>query len=106
MSKHFFQAWVHGQGRFFPFAWYGYYVFFLFDVLILYKISIVLFILSSVGMFGLLVRKLTGSAPWALFAMLVAPACFQLRFGNDPILSYHLLRSTPNGGILTVSFHG
>jgi hypothetical protein len=86
-----FGDWVKGQGRFFPLAWYIYYVFTFFKSLIAYKIAILIFVLFDIALFGYLIKQITGSRPFAFLAMLLTPAFFQFRFINDPILSYHFL---------------
>jgi hypothetical protein len=85
-----FWGWVKTQGRFYPLACYNYLIF-LFLPLLTYKLTILLFVLFDVFLFGYLIKLMTNSRALAFLAMLMTPAFFQFRLINDPILSYHFL---------------
>lgn len=84
-----FRDWFYGQGRFFPFAFYALYVFWLFDNVYLYKIFLVVITLTAVGLFSRLVYILSNNKNLAFIVMLITPIMFQFKNYHDPFLSFH-----------------
>ncbi len=79
------------QGRFFPGAAVGYFIFFLIEDLALYKFSILLLTILNLALFGYFVKMITGSRSLAALTIMIAPLMFQFRLYHDAILSYSLL---------------
>jgi hypothetical protein len=78
------------SGRWYPLVIYYFPVFFYLDQKV-YKTLTLLFTIFNVITFGYIVRLLTSSRSAGLLAMTLPPLFFQLRFYNDPILSYYFL---------------
>lgn len=83
------KAWLMGNGRLFPLAFYAYSVFYLFGNVLLYKFFILGVILLCISAFYLFLRRLTNSELIPVIATLLLPLMFQFRAGWDPILSFH-----------------
>ena len=88
LTKYYFSEWIRNQGRFFPLAWYGYYVFDFFDTLIAYKLYCIFFITVSNFVFGYFVYQISQSKELSYLVILITPVLFQYRLYHDPILSY------------------
>lgn len=82
------RQWMAG-GRVFPLSLYGNALYVAVTALPLYKAFLLLMVLVNLVGFGYLVRLITGSGRAAVFALVVMPAVFQLRFYHDALLSYH-----------------
>ena len=84
------KGWLR-SGRFFPLSLYGYVIFFFVKNVVLYKITLVAFILVNIAVFGYFVKILTRSRSLALFSMMLPPLLFQLRLYHDALVSYNWL---------------
>ncbi|WP_068779043.1 LamG-like jellyroll fold domain-containing protein [Paenibacillus sp. GM2] len=84
------QSWM-SEGRFFPLAFYMYFLFYIIKSVIVYKISILLMVLLNITLFSFFIKTITRSTFLGLTAMYL-PACFfQFRIPHDPILGFHWL---------------
>lgn len=89
LTKHFFMEWLNTNGRFFPGAWYGYYIFYIFDTLYLYKLFLLSITIASIGAFSYLIYLLSKDKYLSLLFLFLTPIFFQYRFYLDPMLSFH-----------------
>lgn len=90
-TSYYFYSWIDTQGRFFPFAWYLYWVFDVFDSLLLYKAVSVISVVLSCSFFGYFIYRLSGDKYKALLSILSLSFIFQLRVFHDPMLSFQCL---------------
>jgi len=90
-SYHIFMQWVTGPGRFFPVAFYGYSLHYLLPNLLSNKLSVLLFVLINLGMFGYLVKLMTKSFLSGIMSIIIVAVFFQFRIYHDPILSFTTL---------------
>lgn len=89
-SKDIMFSWIQ-SGRFFPLAFYYFYLYNTITSLLLYKLSIILIILINEFVFSLLLFKLTKSRFFSICSLIIPPLLFQFRMYHDPILSFHWL---------------
>lgn len=78
-------------GRFYPLSFYVYSLFTIINNLFIYKLSIMIFVIIDICLFGYFIKLVTKSTYIALISMLYPPFLFQFRLPNDPILSFHWL---------------
>jgi len=76
-------------GRFFPGAWYAYYLFALCDTLYTYKLFVVLVTVTNISLFAYLIYLWAKDRYMALLILIVTPLFFQYRYYHDPMLSFH-----------------
>ena len=82
-------AWVTGNGRFFPLSSYGGFLFYLVNGnAFAYKAFIVALVAINLLLFRVFVIKVTHSRALGLFAILLPPLFFQVRYADDPLTSY------------------
>jgi hypothetical protein len=89
LTKHYFMEWINVNGRFFPVAWYVYYVFYIFDTLFAYKLFLLGITLAGIGAFSYLLYLLSKDKYMSLLFLFLTPVFFQYRFYHDPMLSFH-----------------
>ncbi len=83
--------WMTSSGRIFLLTSYVDLVQYIFDNLLIYKISILLFIILDLLAFAYFVTQLTGSKNLGIMAILLTPAIFQFRLYHDPIMGYSMI---------------
>ncbi|WP_294892356.1 hypothetical protein, partial [Sulfuricurvum sp. MLSB] len=76
-------------GRFFPGAWYAYYLFALCDTLYSYKLFVLLVTVTNISLFAYLIYLWTKDKYTFLLILIVTPLFFQYRYYHDPMLSFH-----------------
>lgn len=89
LTKHYFIEWVNINGRFFPGAWYGYYIFYIFDTLFAYKLFLLGITIAGISAFSYLIYLLSKDRYLSLLFLFLTPILFQYRFYHDPMLSFH-----------------
>ncbi|WP_019635697.1 LamG-like jellyroll fold domain-containing protein [Paenibacillus fonticola] len=82
--------WIN-EGRFFPLAFYMYFLFSIIRSLIFYKITILILVLFNIILFGYFVKLLTKSNFLAVLSTILPSYLFQFRLPHDPILGFHWL---------------
>jgi hypothetical protein len=81
---------ITGLGRLFPLSGYTTFLFYLVDGnAFAYKAFTVALIAVNLVVFRLFVLKVTRSQALGLFAILLPPLVFQVRYADDPLTSYH-----------------
>ena len=92
-----FRAWVEGQGRFFPFAFYIYPLFYGLDGnRLLYKVLLLTVVLANLGVFSVFVRRVTRSNALGILAVVTPTLAFQYMLFHDSLLSF--------GGLLQLNW--
>jgi len=89
LTKHYFMEWVNTNGRFFPGAWYGYYIFYIFDTIYSYKLFLLSVTISGIALFSYLIYLLSKDRYLSLLFLFSTPIFFQYRFYHDPMLSFN-----------------
>lgn len=89
LTKHYFMEWVNINGRFFPVAWYVYYIFYIFDTVFTYKLFLLAITLSNIVLFSYLIYLLSKDKYLFLLLLILTPIIFQYRFYHDALLSFH-----------------
>lgn len=89
LTVFYFKKWVFEQGRFFPGAFYAYYVFWLFDNVVSYKIFLVVCILINIIAFSYLVYMLTKNIKLVFLFSITVLLLFQFKYYHDSFLSFH-----------------
>ncbi len=85
-------AWATLQGRFFLLAYVAYGMFYLINGNVLvYKILVMALVLADIGLFGLLIKRLSGSVGAGMFGAAVVLLAMQMRAFHDPILGFSTL---------------
>lgn len=88
MNVHFFKQWIN-IGRFYPFSYYAYTVFYYLDDVVYYKLFLLLMTLLAVVSFSWVVYLFSKNKWVALIVLVITPVLFQYRFYLDPFLSFH-----------------
>lgn len=88
LTKHYFMEWVNVQGRFFPGAWYVYYLFYILDTIYLYKLFLLNITIAGIGVFSYLIYLLSKDKYLSLLFLFLTPVFFQYRLYHDPMLSF------------------
>lgn len=91
LTSHYFKGWVTSQGRFFPFAWYVYWLFETCNSLFLYKLFSVISILITSLTFGYFIFRLTHDRDLSFIFIILLSVLFQCRIYHDPLLSFQYL---------------
>lgn len=89
LTKHYFMEWVNVNGRFFPAAWYVYYIFYIFDTVYSYKLFLLSITIVGIGTFSYLIYLLSKDKYLSFLFLFLTPIFFQYRFYHDPMLSFH-----------------
>ncbi len=85
------KGWILSAGRFFPLAWYPYFLYYFTQSEVLVKTINLAIISLGVFFFGLFIKEVTKSFKVGLLAIVVTPVFFQLRAWHDPILAFTFL---------------
>ncbi|MRN54371.1 LamG-like jellyroll fold domain-containing protein [Paenibacillus monticola] len=84
-------SWMKNEGRFFPLAFYMYFLFFVIKSVVVYKISILIMVLINISLFGFFIKLLTRSTLLTMISLVLPSWLFQFRMPHDPILGFHWL---------------
>jgi hypothetical protein len=88
VTAHYIGWWTETQGRFFPLAFYIYSVFYVVPSIFLFKLIVLIVVLSSLFAFYSFLWRLTGSVLLPSTGLLLLPIVIQFRAVWDPILGF------------------
>ena len=89
----YIKGWLFNIGRFVPLSTVllNTVFFIIGQNVFIYKLTILIFIVINILLFGYFIKLITASRSLCLLSMLIAPLFFQIRVYHDPIVSFNLL---------------
>lgn len=94
-TMHIINSWITESGRFFPFAFYMYYLFYAMQSLVVYKYFLILFTIMNSFLFSYFILLVTQNKNLSRLVFLLYPMVIPISFAYDnPYNAYHgLLQS-------------